>query len=177
LGLNSGKFRCVRDAEVGVNVLSAHFKDQLFGSPNEIAILDHLAEGVGFEPTLRFPVNTLSKRAPSATRPPLLIGRKNGHAFTKKLKRAFRTQPAAHPSQLETAGGRTESGGHYSDGLVANNPPGDPQPLISISMFYFPTLTEIRPAAQNSANLAIRARNAHTLFDLSDACHSWTGRG
>jgi hypothetical protein len=26
---------------------------------------------VGFEPTLRFPVNTLSKRAPSATRPPL----------------------------------------------------------------------------------------------------------
>src|SRR5262245_54158190 len=32
-----------------------------------------LAEGVGFEPTLRFPVNTLSKRAPSATRPPLLI--------------------------------------------------------------------------------------------------------
>jgi hypothetical protein len=32
-----------------------------------------VAEGVGFEPTLRFPVNTLSKRAPSATRPPLLI--------------------------------------------------------------------------------------------------------
>ena len=30
-----------------------------------------VAEGVGFEPTLRFPVNTLSKRAPSATRPPL----------------------------------------------------------------------------------------------------------
>src|SRR5262252_3313366 len=32
-----------------------------------------LAEGVGFEPTLRFPVNTLSKRAPSATRPSLRI--------------------------------------------------------------------------------------------------------
>jgi hypothetical protein len=44
-------------------------------------------------------------------------------------------------------------------------------------MFYFPTLTEIRPAAQNSANLAIRARNAHTLFDPSDACHSRTGHG
>jgi hypothetical protein len=27
-------------------------------------IKDLLAEGVGFEPTLRFPVNTLSKRAP-----------------------------------------------------------------------------------------------------------------
>src|SRR3954467_5620321 len=32
-----------------------------------------LAEGVGFEPTLRLPVNTLSKRAPSATRPPLRL--------------------------------------------------------------------------------------------------------
>jgi hypothetical protein len=30
-----------------------------------------LAERVGFEPTIRFPVYTLSKRAPSATRPPL----------------------------------------------------------------------------------------------------------
>jgi hypothetical protein len=31
-----------------------------------------VAEGVGFEPTIRFPAYTLSKRAPSATRPPLL---------------------------------------------------------------------------------------------------------
>ena len=31
-----------------------------------------LAEGVGFEPTIRLPVYTLSKRAPSATRPSLL---------------------------------------------------------------------------------------------------------
>ena len=30
-----------------------------------------MAERVGFEPTLEFPPNTLSKRAPSATRPPL----------------------------------------------------------------------------------------------------------
>src|SRR4249920_4034932 len=36
-----------------------------------------LAEGVGFEPTLRFPVNTLSKRAPSATRPPLQLAHKS----------------------------------------------------------------------------------------------------
>ena len=33
--------------------------------------LSWLAEGVGFEPTRRFPAHTLSKRAPSATRPPL----------------------------------------------------------------------------------------------------------
>ena len=31
-----------------------------------------VAERVGFEPTLHVSVNTLSKRAPSATRPPLL---------------------------------------------------------------------------------------------------------
>ena len=30
-----------------------------------------MAEREGFEPSLQFPVNTLSKRAPSATRPPL----------------------------------------------------------------------------------------------------------
>ena len=30
-----------------------------------------VAEGVGFEPTIRLPVYTLSKRAPSATRPSL----------------------------------------------------------------------------------------------------------
>ena len=30
-----------------------------------------MAEGVGFEPTIRFPVYTLSRRAPSTTRPPL----------------------------------------------------------------------------------------------------------
>ena len=33
--------------------------------------IEALAEGVGFEPTIRFPVYTLSKRAPSATRPSL----------------------------------------------------------------------------------------------------------
>ena len=34
-------------------------------------VAEGLAEGVGFEPTIRFPVYTLSKRAPSATRPSL----------------------------------------------------------------------------------------------------------
>jgi hypothetical protein len=34
-------------------------------------MIQKLAERVGFEPTLEFPLNTLSKRAPSATRPSL----------------------------------------------------------------------------------------------------------
>ena len=36
-----------------------------------------MAERVGFEPTLEFPLNTLSKRAPSATRPSLRLGEFN----------------------------------------------------------------------------------------------------
>ena len=39
--------------------------------PGESMYLRSVAEGVGFEPTIQFPVYTLSKRAPSATRPSL----------------------------------------------------------------------------------------------------------
>ena len=35
--------------------------------------IENMAERVGFEPTLPFRVNTLSKRAPSATRPSLRL--------------------------------------------------------------------------------------------------------
>jgi hypothetical protein len=35
------------------------------------ALSEKLAEGAGFEPAVRFPVHTLSRRAPSTTRPPL----------------------------------------------------------------------------------------------------------
>src|SRR5664279_896329 len=62
-----------------------------------------VAEGVGFEPTLRFPVNTLSKRAPSATRPPLLSSR-NCARLLHKDERAARlcafSHSAAPPHQL-----------------------------------------------------------------------------
>ena len=46
-----------------------------------------LAERVGFEPTLEFPLNTLSKRAPSTTRPPLL-GKLQGRMPGPKQDRA-----------------------------------------------------------------------------------------
>ena len=57
-----------------------------------------LAEGVGFEPTLRFPVNTLSKRAPSATRPPLRIGSRNG-ARLLYINKCARTPPDFAPGE------------------------------------------------------------------------------
>ena len=53
-----------------------------------------MAERVGFEPTLEFPLNTLSKRAPSATRPSLrriLIG-----TFTADGPRVGRQPDAFH---------------------------------------------------------------------------------
>ena len=38
-----------------------------------LSIIDDMAEREGFEPSKQFPVYTLSKRAPSATRPPLQL--------------------------------------------------------------------------------------------------------
>ncbi len=44
-----------------------------FRSLDNLFVLNNMAERVGFEPTLEFPLNTLSKRAPSATRPSLRV--------------------------------------------------------------------------------------------------------
>jgi hypothetical protein len=38
-----------------------------------VALLSQLAEREGFEPSIRLPVYTRSRRAPSTTRPPLLL--------------------------------------------------------------------------------------------------------
>ena len=67
-----------------------------------------MAEGVGFEPTLRFPVNTLSKRAPSATRPPLrTCGTRRAHASLNSKTRAagalVRLQLRGYPSTTSGA--------------------------------------------------------------------------
>ncbi len=48
-------------------------------SRKSISINKELAERVGFEPTLPIRVNTLSKRAPSATRPSLRVGRNDSY--------------------------------------------------------------------------------------------------
>jgi hypothetical protein len=42
-----------------------------------------LADREGFEPSLEFPLNTLSKRAPSATRPPVLLGEQRTYAIRR----------------------------------------------------------------------------------------------
>ena len=58
------------------NLLSVSKQEGRFVMPiNRLIITEiifKMAERVGFEPTKRFPVYTLSKRAPSTTRPSLL---------------------------------------------------------------------------------------------------------
>src|SRR5712671_4895822 len=59
---------------------------------NEPPMGAHLlvADRVGFEPTRRFPVHTLSKRAPSATRPPVLTKRRDYSVSLFSGKRGVR---------------------------------------------------------------------------------------
>src|SRR5271165_2305254 len=66
----------------GISVVSPSRKCQ---------ITKELAERVGFEPTLEFPLNTLSKRAPSATRPSLRRESWEGTAATEALVSAARS--------------------------------------------------------------------------------------
>jgi hypothetical protein len=52
-----------------------------------------LAEGAGFEPAIRFPAYTLSRRAPSTARPPLRL------ALRSRSAKARRIAPGARPAQ------------------------------------------------------------------------------
>lgn len=65
--------------------------------PNREKHTDCVAERVGFEPTLRFPVNTLSKRAPSATRPSL---RRRFHDGPSRLWQGLPPQSEAFSKRL-----------------------------------------------------------------------------
>src|ERR1700691_6309534 len=57
---------------------------------SNLLIINELAERVGFEPTLPFRVNTLSKRAPSATRPSLRRINNLAESFSQKITRLRR---------------------------------------------------------------------------------------
>ena len=63
-----------------------------------------MAEGAGFEPAIRFPAYTLSRRAPSTTRPPLRI-------FAKKIGRT--SLPAGSAGRPRRRGASRKSA-HYS---------------------------------------------------------------
>src|ERR1017187_4139641 len=62
-----------------------------------------MAERVGFEPTLEFPLNTLSKRAPSTTRPSLRSGKKRQPAVHRLRPRSiFRISCLRHSLEWST---------------------------------------------------------------------------
>ena len=112
-----------------------------------------VAEGVGFEPTLRFPVNTLSKRAPSATRPPLLSSRNGARLLTARRARArfllhqdargalMRLQPhPPHCQPIDTSCRRDAAFFKPSSGFR----------LFCTDMFIFHRLTDYGTKAQNT---------------------------
>src|SRR6266571_975506 len=69
-------------------------------SRHEISIkIERMAERVGFEPTLPFRVNTLSKRAPSATRPSLRLFQEATLRTTEQETCCFDSMGAAMPGQ------------------------------------------------------------------------------
>ena len=81
---------------------------------NFLGIQRELAERVGFEPTVRFPVHTLSKRAPSTTRTSLRVFRINNlRAIGHRLSHTPR--PLVH--QTANANGFSDLGsGHSASG-------------------------------------------------------------
>src|SRR3954451_22963113 len=73
-----------------------------------------VAEGAGFEPAIRLPVYTLSRRAPSTTRPPLRarlfaaertlanrLGRRNAAPGARQVARRERRCAGAPPSTVQ----------------------------------------------------------------------------
>src|SRR5262249_52191101 len=64
----------------------------------------HLAEGVGFEPTIRFPVYTLSKRAPSATRPSLQAWERGRNIVAREPSAPRRSPGPSSAGQPHRAG-------------------------------------------------------------------------
>src|SRR5271166_6845238 len=62
-----------------------------------------VAEGAGFEPAIRFPAYTLSRRAPSAARPPLLSRSWYGREARRIAPGVERAQVAPAPAFPWTA--------------------------------------------------------------------------
>ena len=68
------------------------------GASNQLTYWQSMAERVGFEPTLPFRVNTLSKRAPSATRPSLRRHLCWEAAESRESGRRFRPSATKRPA-------------------------------------------------------------------------------
>ena len=113
-----------------------------------------VAEGVGFEPTLRFPVNTLSKRAPSATRPPLLSSRNGARLLTaRRAQGALLLHEVARgaPMRLQPHPRIASRSIRHADarGLFQASVSGSVS--FCVNMFIFHRLTDYVTKAQNTS--------------------------
>ena len=82
-------------------------------SPRANSPIRKLAERVGFEPTLEFPLNTLSKRAPSTTRPSLLgkLEMLATHRYTVKRSTVEPREFTREAARTQEYHGDVQSGG------------------------------------------------------------------
>jgi hypothetical protein len=89
----------------------------------------YMAERVGFEPTLGLTLNTLSRRAPSATQPPLQIfyfSLRYQLAFKLNIRRTHRARYSRRPAFRPS--------GHASHVLICSRQIS--QPLSHLSKFF-----------------------------------------
>ncbi len=92
---------------------------KLFGDP----ILNLMAEGVGFEPTRRLPVYTLSRRAPSAARTSLRNAEKKfngggGGIRTHEARQRLLAFEASSFNRSDTPPGRLHSSPEFTEKLL-----------------------------------------------------------
>ncbi len=123
-----------------------------------------LAEGAGFEPALRFPVNTLSKRAPSATRPPLRTGRadyRHPTPFRKRPEGAPGGRPAGRrrrDGRVSPASRGAASAGVPRSSTVPGGPAGAPSGPWGRSRFSRPLPSRPRTGQDQAGPRATRRR-------------------
>ena len=85
-----------------------------------------MAEGAGFEPAIRFPVYTLSRRAPSTTRPPLRRRLRRGRVRCEAPKAcsAGTRLDAARSLRRKSSGPGSVAGRHLASGGQIRKAPG-----------------------------------------------------
>src|SRR5215212_675678 len=94
-----------------------------------------MAEGEGFEPSIRLPVYTLSRRAPSATRPPLRRRLRRGRLRCEAPKAcsAGALLDAARCLRRKSSGPGSVAGRHLASGGQIRKAPGRrPQPRLPL---------------------------------------------
>src|SRR5215207_1131856 len=116
-------------------ILTLGFSGSHYGNATRAEEFDQrdqkkLAEGEGFEPTIRLPVYTLSRRAPSATRPPLRRRLRRGRLRCEapKAGSAGTRLDVARCLRRKGSGPSSVAGRHLASGAQIRKAPGGAPP-------------------------------------------------